>query len=288
MNNGYQKYWLAIVLTVAVTLQGCAVDVTPENFIYQDKRQQPLDLKTIQNNLTETAPHAEAEVVSVTAGDGVKLSGLKMQLPQARANVLLYGGNGMTIAKAHKVLRYFARIPVNLVWFDYRGTGSSGGRGTLSIDQLKRDALITYGEVAELLPSRLPTFIHGLSMGSLIGAYVANNSEVSGLVLDGAIANVPELVERLSPAVVEVNLAPELAVIDNRQQLQQFERPLLLLVGEEDTTTPPEYAQSLYERAASESKLLVVIPEASHGATIKSDKAIQAYRHFLTEGIPIP
>lgn len=85
----------------------------------------------------------------------------------------------------------------------------------------------------------------------------------------------------MTPFFVSTTIQPELAEISNTTLLERYAGPLLMLVGNEDDTTPVKFSQKLYQAAASERKTLAVIPGRDHGYSMESDKAIERYRRFI-------
>lgn len=236
--------------------------------------------------LRDIAPNAVITEVSLKTLDDITLHGVQLIQPAAQANIVFYGGNGMTISKTHKILEEFAYLPANLIWFDYRGSGLSEKSTHLSIDALKSDALAVVDFAKATLPSDLPLIVHGLSMGSLLATQLANERDIDGLVLDSAISTVPELVDNLVPfwakPFTSITLDAELQQINNLQPIAHYQHALLVLVGRDDTVTPVSASQAIFNAAVlSPSKALYVIADAEHGMTIKSEQTISLYNKFI-------
>ncbi|GIU41913.1 alpha/beta hydrolase [Shewanella sairae] len=280
---------LKIVPIIALLLlSGCSIKITPDTFIYQDEVvEKNLDLTDIKSKLDQQDNEIEISAVALTTDDGLTLKGVKLLRPDALANVLFFGGNGMKISTSSGILKQFAMLQLNVIWFDYRGTGVSEKKEALKVVDLQSDALAVFDFANASLPADIPSVIHGLSMGSLIGSYTASQRNVDALVLDGAISSVPELVDALVPSWSKifstVTVAPELASIDNIALMQNYRAPLLLLVGEEDETTPVAFSQALYDAAASEQKTLTVLKGTGHSQSMKMDAALKAYARFIDE-----
>ncbi|NRA61738.1 MAG: alpha/beta hydrolase [Psychrobium sp.] len=269
-------------------LSGCAINITPQSFIYQsDEIEKELNLPDIQSSLSKSSTDATVSSISVSSKDGLLLNGIKLTHQQATVNIVLFGGNGMKISASSGILERFSMLPANVIWFDYRGTGVSEKTSILSIADLKLDALNVFDYAQGSFGNKLPTVIHGLSMGSLIASYVANERPADGLILDGAINSVPKLVDHLVPTwsklFYTVNVSQELASINNVDLVKQYNKPLLFLIGEEDETTPVAFSQELYDVSSSAQKTLLIIPETGHAKTMKQEQAIAAYQLFIAK-----
>lgn len=268
-------------LAALLPASGCAVNITTENFLHQQDTVEALKPAEMRDALDEELTAYTLETASITTPDGVRLEGVSFMQEGAIANLVFFGGNGMTIASSHTILKRFAQIPVNVTWFDYRGSGASEKDGALAIDQLKSDAVVVLESVRATSGDELPLVIHGMSMGSLVASHVATQRDIDGLVLDSAITTVPALVENMTPFFASATVQPELAKINNMELLENYRGPLMLIVGDEDDITPVEFSQTLLDTAASEQKKLVVIPGREHAYGIKSDMAIGEYRAFI-------
>ncbi|WP_417358972.1 alpha/beta hydrolase [Gallaecimonas pentaromativorans] len=271
--------FLAATLLGALALGGCAVKVTPRSMVYQDKT--PIALAVP----ADTVAGAVIAPLSLGTPDGATLAGIEMTVEGAKANVVFYAGNGMTINKAKGILAHFAKVPVNLVWFDYRGSGASSQGGELSVDNLKGDALAVFDLARQRLPQGLPVLVNGLSMGTLLAPYVASERQVDGIVLDGAIESVPTLVDNMvswwNKPFVTVTVAPQMAALDNKAILKTLHQPILFLEGEDDTTTPPAMTQRLYEASAAKVKILTLLPGIDHAQPMTTDRAVSDYQQFI-------
>lgn len=274
------------ILLLLLGLSGCSAHYTTESFIYQDKQpEQPLNINIIQTQLHQDNLSTLVSSINFTSNDGTQLSGIKLMNKEAVINLIFFSANGMKISQSSKILNKFSLLPVNIIWFDYRGMGVSDKKSTLSLTSLKTDALGVFDYSKKTLPQHLPMAIHGLSMGSIIASYVAVNKEVDALILDGAISSVSTLVDNLMPTwskpFYSVTLSAELAEIDNSDFIKDYTKPLLLLIGADDSITPPANSEQLYQLSPSEIKVLALISDTEHAKTMKKSQTIKAYLHFI-------
>ena len=273
-------------LILLFLLSGCAVNITADSFIYQDDEvEAQVDLAQIRGKVTHNSILINISEVALTTQEGSVLKGVKLLRQDAVINIVFFGGSGMKISQSAGILNQFALLPVNVIWFDYRGVGVSEKNRSITVADLQNDALNIFDFANKNLPENIPTAIHGLSMGSLLASYIASERTIDGLILDGAISTVPELVEQVVPSWSKlfstVTVSPELAEINNVELIKGYSKPLLFLAGSEDNTTPVKFAQELYEAAKSQNKTLAIIPDTKHGQTMKKPQAIKAYSIFI-------
>lgn len=276
---------LLLCLITTIVLSGCAIDVSPRSFIHQAHEKQPIDTTGLHAAADKDEITIGITSVELTNAQGLALKGLAVTYPDPVANIVFYGGNGMSISKANSYIHRLGMLPANILWIDYQGMGASERAEKVTLENFKKDALQVYDYASDVFPTNLPTLVHGLSMGSLLAPYVANKRKVDGMVLEGAINGVPELVNNMVPAwskpFTRIDLSPEMARVDNSVFIEQYKGPLLMIVGEKDETTPVYFSQRLYEVSPSDKKFLFVVPGANHRSTIKSDQTISKYRDFI-------
>lgn len=277
-----------ITVLFFLLLSGCSANYTTESFVYQDEQpEKELNITKIQAELIESNITGVVSPVSLVAEDGIMLRGVKLTNKDALVNIVFFSANGMKISTSSKILNKFSLLPANVIWFDYRGMGVSDKKENLSLNSLRTDALKIFDFSKDEFPTNLPITIHGLSMGSVVASYVAANKEIDALILDGAISTVPVLVDNLMPVwskpFYSVNLSPELAEINNTDFIKEYNKPLLFLIGEDDSTTPVENSKELYNISSSQTKILAIIPNTEHGETMRKDKAIKAYQDFINK-----
>lgn len=264
-----------------MSLCGCAITYRAQDFLVKDAKVVPVDLQQLDHDPQIAAASTIIEPRSITHADGQIARGVHMHVKDSTTVVLYFGGNGFNIRdEGPPILSNLAKVGVDVVWFDYRGQG--GSAGTPTVDALYADA---DDELAYATGLGKRVVVQGTSMGTLVAAKLRKDPRVAGTVLDGPISTAPKLVHQLVPfywrPFVRVHLDDTLAHTTNLPAIASSDRPLLILVGDHDDTTPFEFAQALYDAAPGIDKHLVTVKGARHGNTIKFDQARAAYRDFL-------
>ena len=272
---------LALFSSAFVNLVYAADNPPPHGLIYQDATVHPLQKAALLTHLSQS--NNSLELISLKTSDNITLNGIKMLNPHAHANVVFYAGNGLTIARIAGYLESYAQLPINMVWFDYRGTGASERSAEVNMPMLQQDALLVFDSAQKLLPAKLPTVVNGMSMGSLIAPFVAQQRPVDGMVLDSAIEDMPQLVMNMMHITdpSQLKLPPQVRAIDNKPVLAALHQPLLLLEGEQDKLTPPAMAQHLYQASAAEYKELQIIPGIGHAQPMATPQGVKGFAQFL-------
>jgi fermentation-respiration switch protein FrsA (DUF1100 family) len=213
------------------------------------------------------------ERVEIPSADGVMLVAWVIR-PPARDTagrwLLICHGNGGNISDAGRPAHYagLRALGLNLLAFDYRGYGESGGRPTE--EGLYRDADAAYRylrEVRHVPPERIVLFGH--SLGSAVAVELATRVPAAGLVLDGAISSVVDRAQELYPFVpVRWIARSRYASID---RIGGIAMPKLFLHARNDEVIPFSHGRRLYD-AAAPPKTFVPLA-GGHGDAFETDSA---------------
>jgi hypothetical protein len=275
-----------IIAAILLLLSGCAINLTTDSFVYQDKAvEAQLNLTEIKTKITDDNGLINLNQVEVITSDNIKLKGVEFLHNNAIANIVLFGGNGMKISKANGILNQFSQLPANIIWFDYRGVGVSEKHEQLRVRDLQQDALVVYDFAHKHFSNDKPVLIHGISMGSLLATFVAGQRPIDGLILDGAISTVPDLIDNITPTWSKIFstivVADELNEIDNIELIKKYHNPLLFLASENDEVTPVNFSQALLQASDSREKSMAIIQNIGHGQTMKTEQALKQYIAFI-------
>ncbi|WKE65859.1 alpha/beta hydrolase [Gallaecimonas kandeliae] len=262
-------------------LQGCAAHIKESNFIVNDKEPKLLSSQQLAQ-LEGLRPGLKVEKLDLKRDDGKEARGIWVHQAGSRQVLLYFSGNNMRLAEeADKVLPKLLTLGTDLVWVDHRGLGGSEGPGTLAA--LMRDADQTYDYVAA--HSQKPVVLYGLSLGSFIAGQLALDRPSQGLVLESSATNVDDWVDEVMPwyfkPFTDVKVAASLKGAGNEKVVERYKGPLLVLVGDQDKTTPPELARKLYAESASSQKQLVIAKGRRHGNALADDQALAKVRDFV-------
>jgi len=229
------------------------------------------------------------ERVTIAARDGVTLVAWVIRAPgtdTAARWLLVCHGNAGNLSDSGRPAHYagLRALGLNLLAFDYRGYGESGGAPTEA--GLYRDAEAAYGYLRDTLgvpPERIVLFGH--SLGSAVAVELATRVPAAGLVLDGALMSVTARAQEVYPYVpVRWIARSRFASIE---KIGRVEIPKLFLHARQDDVVPIAHGRRLYE-AAPPPKTFVALA-GGHGDAFEADAAVYfgAIARFL-EGLPPP
>ena len=209
----------------------------------------------------------ELEEVTFETEKDMPLNGWFIGHPSGRGTVLFFGGNGFLKETAHGIIKSITDQQMNLFIFNYRGYGKNPG--SPSISGLKADGLAAYQYLTEernIPPSSI--IIHGHSLGTLIGLYVAEKNPSAGVVLESPLTDAEHFTDEIMPKIlkpfIQFKVDSTLLMDSNIDRISKIQVPLLILVGKDDPITPPAMAKKLYRVAVTRDKSLMVLKDGNH------------------------
>jgi fermentation-respiration switch protein FrsA (DUF1100 family) len=225
------------------------------------------------------------ERVEIPSGDGVTLIAWVIRAPAtdtAGRWLLICHGNAGNLSDAGRPEHYagLRTLGLNLLAFDYRGYGESGGGPSEA--GLYRDAEAAYGYLRDTLgipPERIVLFGH--SLGSAVAVELATRVPAAGLVLDGALISVIARAQEVYPYVpVRWIARSRFASIE---KIGRVEIPKLFLHARQDDVVPMAHGRRLYDAAPSPKRFVALA--GGHGDAFQVDSATYfgAIARFLAE-----
>jgi fermentation-respiration switch protein FrsA (DUF1100 family) len=212
---------------------------------------------------------ADYEEVWLTTSDGVRLHAnffacpdtIPNPFPGPRLSVLFLRGTGGTIRR-WRVMggRWHDALGANVLLFDYRGFGRSGG--VASEEGLYRDGDAAYEWLVQtrgVAPSRI--VIVGQSLGGGVATHLAVTVPHAALVLESTFTTIPDVAAGL-PLIRRLKRHMRLQ-FPNELRLAGYSRPLFVSHGQRDRLVPPSHAERLIDVARGPKELLV-IPRMAH------------------------
>ena len=234
-----------------------------------------------------TPPPAELglapERVTFASVDGVRLVAWVIRAPHDSAGrwLLICHGNGGNLSEAGRPFHYagLRALGLNLLAFDYRGYGESGG--VPSEPGLYRDADAAWRYLIDTLrvpPDRIVLFGH--SLGSAVAIELATRVPAAGLILDGALSSVIERAQEAYPYVPVRWIAR--SRYPSLERIGRLTLPKLFLHARADEVIPLAHGRRLYD-AAPPPKSFVALA-GGHGDAFERDSAAYfgAIARFLT------
>ncbi len=199
--------------------------------------------------------------LQIQTDDGETLHGWWLEHPAPRAQVLFFHGNGGNLSGWLGVFVELRRRGFSVLAVDYRGYGNS--TGTPSERGLYRDAEATLRVFGERLRrTNVPVMYWGRSIGAPVAAYAATRTVPDAVVLDSPF---PEIGSILGSNLLLrfLHLFSSYSFPTSRF-LEQYDGPLLVVHGDQDSIVPFTAGRRVFERARSSRKTFAVMAGADH------------------------
>jgi alpha-beta hydrolase superfamily lysophospholipase len=207
-----------------------------------------------------------SEDLRIPLGGGVDVMARYHPVDAALPTVLHFHGNGEIVPDYDAIAPAFHSAGASLVSAEYRGYGSS--TGSPSARGLIEDAPVVLDQVIAFLKERGhtgPLVVMGRSMGSAPAIELASTrgGDIAGLIVESGFARTEPLLALFGISLESLGLR-DLSGMDNEDKMADVRMPVLVLHAEGDVLLPPWNGERIHERAASDEKTLVMIPNADH------------------------
>ncbi len=211
-------------------------------------------------------------------GAGVQLTGWRCAPNQSvRAHLILLHGIADNRASLAGVVRRFSNRGLNIVAYDSRAHGSSGGDactyGYFEKQDLRR-------VIDSLDPA--PVVLLGTSLGAAVALQeAADDTRVVGVVSAEVFSDLRTVARERAPFVLTegtITRAFEIAqtrggfeidAVDVTAAARRMTRPVLLIHGADDRDTPPDHSQRVHAALAGP-KQLILVPGVGHNKSLSA------------------
>lgn len=228
-------------------------------------------------------PHGGEDVWFQTAG-GVRLHGwfVRSKAETPAATILYFHGNGGNLSHAGWLAEELAARGFDVLLFDYRGYGRSGGASTGERSLFEdADAAYDYLVNARGVPPE-SIVLYGQSLGTTAAADVASRKRCKALILESGLSSASDMAAVVFPGLPRFLSRLGRNRFESACKLERVSCPVLVAHGERDEVIPVGQGRALYE-AAREPKKLILNPRAGHNDLVAAggDEYLDALAEFV-------
>ncbi len=218
------------------------------------------------------------EDVYFTTGDGVRLHGWWVPAESGRRAVLFCHGNAGNISHRLESIAVFHRLGLNVLIFDYRGFGWSGG--SPDEEGTYRDAAAAYRHLEEergVAPERIVIF--GRSLGGAVAIELARRKKAAALIVESSFTSAVAMGKLIFPYL------PVGLLIRNRydslSKVGELRLPVLFIHSPDDELVPFEQGERLFAAAPEPKEFLPIRGGHGDGFLISGEVYLEGIDTFL-------
>lgn len=220
------------------------------------------------------------EEVWIPSPYGYQLYGVYIPVPGSHKTVVFSHGISYTFHGSIKYLYVFRKLGFNVLLYDHRFHGRSGGRNTTFGYYEKYDLKAVADWAFQKQGGAGIVGVHGESLGGAIALqYAAIDERAAFVVSDCSFSDLTELLKyRLDydyhlPAPLFIPLADffctllsgmSFSTVSPIRDVRILQLPVLFIHGKEDRYIPPEMSQRLFNAKVLGIRQIYLVPDARH------------------------
>lgn len=197
---------------------------------------------TLQHDFTIKSYYFKTE-------SGRKINGwlLKSKTEVPKISVFALHGNSGNLNSQYRRFIELTKYGFQIFLFDYPGFGYSEGKSTRANAVVDSYSVFDFFKNLDEIKNT-PKVIYGQSIGGNFSIPVAtrNQDDIEGLVLEGTFISFNAIANRKVPLLGGLVIKEN---DDNRMNLKNFKKPVLIIHSREDKLIPLEMGKQLYENA---------------------------------------
>jgi pimeloyl-ACP methyl ester carboxylesterase len=194
-----------------------------------------------------------------------------------RPTVIFCHGNSGNICHRDYIIKYCYNFNLNLILFDYRGYGQSGGTATQS--KICDDGSTIYNYLRNQGVPASKIIVWGESLGGAVATYIAAHHTCSYLVLLSTFSSIDDIVayQYNRPLAILVSLLID--TLPSKNRIPSVTCPILILHSIEDEVIPFKCAEVMAERISHSQKKLIPI-RGTHAQPIIRFEDLEDFANF--------
>lgn len=223
-------------------------------------------------------PIGEQSKQALISGQCGKLHVALWHTPQAKGTLMMFHGNGESLASINGYVFAFHQLGYNLMSWDYPGYGQSTDCW-FSQEMLLDDAEAAYQWLAKH-ESQKKIHLFGYSLGTGIALSVAANHQQNPIYLVAAYDALSTLAHNRFSKLLPVDLLFRYPM-QTAQWVEKIQQPIFLIHGVNDQVIQPASARSLVENAKGKA-IIEWVADAGH----VSDSLFEYRNAWLKQLLP--
>ena len=220
------------------------------------------------------------EDVSLKTADGVSLFAWFIPSEKSKGTILFCHGNAGNISHRLETIQIFHRMGLNILIFDYRGYGKSGGKPSEKGTYLDAEAAWKYlVEERKIKPAKI--ILYGRSVGGAIAAWLAKEQTIkAALIMESTFTSVKDLGAQVYPFLpIRLMSRFNYSALD---YLSQVNCPVLIIHSRDDEIIPISHGEKLFEIANEPKSFLEIKGTHNAGFIISAESYEEGLDAFIS------
>lgn len=221
--------------------------------------------------------------LTLTTSDGVSIHGWRLRCKgDARGAIVLCHGNAGNIAMRIPLSTAFLEMGYDVVLFDYRGYGGSGGVPSEEGTYRDAEAAWDWTRAAGFDPGHIVAC--GESLGGAVAIELARRREVAALILEDTFTSLSDMGAKIYPWL-PVRWVLRIKY-DSIAKIGRVKAPVLVIHSRADDLVPFEQGERLFEAAAGKKEFLETGGAHSAGGFTNKAEWRAKVHAFLDAAVP--
>lgn len=274
----------AALLSLLLGTSGCAVHISEKSFM-PDRKAPLISDRIVRSNLE----------LNLDTEGGERLRGWHLRHPAPRATLIYFYGNGDQLWNNARHLTQLAdALQVDIVSFDYRGSGASGG--SKSFAAIRSDALRIFDSLPREAAGR-PVLVMGYSMGSLPAIHLAAQRPVAGLAVLAGVSSFDDVLPGITGSIpwyarpfLRLSFDPAFSARPQpKEELAKVQAPTFILHGDADQQLPVLSGDELDRASRAAWKRYWRVPGQGHAnPPVLAGEGLAALQDWMTAAGAVP
>lgn len=228
--------------------------------------------------ITPDKVRLDYESVALEASDGTSLAAWFVPAANSKNVVLFLHSNMGNMSHYLETMQTFQAYGLNVMVFDYRGFGQSGGRPSEDGTYLDAEAAWDYlVNAKKFSPGEI--VICGRSLGGSIASRLARDHTPAALIIESAFTSFPDLAADYYPYLpVRIISKFNYPTLEN---IRHVNCPVLVVHSRQDEIVPFEHGQKIFEAANKPKQFLEITGNHNDGFLASGDRYNKVLKNFI-------
>lgn len=211
--------------------------------------------------------------------DRVRINAWLVPSKDSRFTLLFSHGNGGNISHRVEKIAMLNQLGLDVLIFDYRGYGRSGGRPSEKGFYRDMKAAYAYLLTEKNLPAdRIITY--GESLGGHVALELASKSKVRAVITESTFTSSPDMARALYPIFPAFLIWEK---YDSMSSIKDIKVPKLIIHSKNDDIVPFSLSLKLFDAAPEPKKHLILLGSHNSLCMDSKDKYLGGIKAFLED-----